>query len=121
MQFCLPVELVLNNRRRTAVMGPFQHSPEREFAMTVNRRAIDDCNDLASLKTVTKNLLEGWSMMNTALQRLMLENIELRQAIDLRDSSLAAADAMISEAAESLKKYEQQSTPAKKGLWPFGR
>ena len=62
------------------MMGPFDRSTEREFALTVNRRAIDDCSNLEQLKPVAKNLLEGWSSMQTAFQSLMLENIQLRQA-----------------------------------------
>ena len=121
MQFTLPVELTLNNRRIMAVMGPFEHSPEREFALTVNRKAIDECTSLEALKPVAKNLLEGWSSMNTALQQLMLENIRLRQALAVRDSSLEAADELLTQAGEALQKYERQSKRAKWRLWPFAQ
>lgn len=121
MQFKLPVELTLNNRRIMAVMGPFEHSPEREFALTVNRKAIDECTSLEALKPVAKNLLEGWSSMNTALQQLMLENIRLRQALAVRDSSLEAADELLTQAGEALQKYEKQSKRAKWRLWPFAQ
>jgi hypothetical protein len=121
VRFNLPVELVLNGRRHMALMGPFDHSPEREFALTVNRKAIDDCTSLEQLKPVAKNLLEGWASMNTALQSMMLENIQLRQAIAVKDSSLEAADALLSEAGSLLQKYEKQSARAKRSLWPFGR
>lgn len=121
MRFCLPVELTLNNHHYSGFMGPFEHSTEREFAMAVNRRAIDECSSLDQMKSLAKNLLEGWSMMNTALQGLMMENIQLRQALAMRDGSLEAADAMLSEAAEVLQKYEKQSKKARRSLWPFGR
>lgn len=119
MRFNLPVELVLNGRRHMALMGPFDHSPEREFALTVNRKAIDDCTSLEQLKPVAKNLLEGWASMNTALQSMMLENIQLRQALAVRDSSLEAADALLTEAGSLLEKYEKQSARAKRSLWPW--
>jgi hypothetical protein len=72
-----------------ATMGPFEHSTEREFALTVNRKAIDDCTSLTQLKPVAKNLLEGWSSMQTAFQSLMLENIQLAPSLHTRDSSSA--------------------------------
>jgi hypothetical protein len=37
-----------------ATMGPFEHSTEREFALTVNRKAIDDCTSLTQLKPSSK-------------------------------------------------------------------
>lgn len=101
-------------------MGPFEHSTERQFALTVNRRAIDECTSLEALKPAAKNLLEGWSSMQTAFQRLMQENIQLRQALALRDSSLEAADEMLSQAAVVIEKYEQQLKRANKRPWPFG-
>ena len=101
-------------------MGPFEHSTEREFALTVNRKAIDDCTSLTQLKPVAKNLLEGWSSMQTAFQSLMLENIQLRQALDGRDSSLRAADEMLNEAVVAMQQYEQQLKRANKRPWPFG-
>lgn len=102
-------------------MGPFEHSAEREFALAVNRKAIDECTSLDQLKPVTKNLLEGWASMNTAMQSLMKENIQLRQKIALQESSLEAADMMLSEAGSLLQKYEKQSRRAKRSLWPFGQ
>jgi hypothetical protein len=101
-------------------MGPFEHSTEREFALTVNRKAIDDCTSLTQLKPVAKNLLEGWSSMQTAFQSLMLENIQLRQALDTRDSSLRVADEMLNEAVVAMQQYEQQLKRANKRPWPFG-
>ena len=103
-----------------ATMGPFEHSTEREFALTVNRRAIEECSSLEQLKPVAKNLLEGWSSMQTAFQSLMLENIQLRQALDMRDSSLRAADEMLNEAVLAMQQYEQKLKRANRRPWPFG-
>lgn len=119
MKFCLPVELTFNNHHIRAVMGPFEHSAEREFALTVNRKAIDDCTDFKQLKEVSKNLLQGWCSMQTAVQSLMLENIQLRQAIAQRDNDLAAAEEMLNEAAETVQQYAQQSSRARWSLWPW--
>lgn len=119
-QFCLPVQFDYNGQKYVGTMGPFEHSTEREFALTVNRKAIDDCTSLEQLKPVTKNLLEGWSSMQTAFQSLMMENIQLRQALAMRDSSLEAADVLLNEAGEALKRYERQSKQARRSLWPFG-
>jgi arginyl-tRNA synthetase len=102
------------------MMGPFDRSTEREFALTVNRRAIDDCSNLEQLKPVAKNLLEGWSSMQTAFQSLMLENLQLRQALDVRDGSLRAADEMLNEAVVEMQRYEQKLKRANKRPWPFG-
>jgi hypothetical protein len=124
-QYCLPVNFDYNGRKYSAAMGPFQHSAEREFALTVNRRAIDDCSSLTQLKPIAKNLLEGWSAMQTAFQSLMLENIQLRQALDKRDADLQAAEEIMNQASlmlDAMQKqceYVQQSTNAKKGLWPW--
>ena len=109
-----------NGQKHVRMMGPFDHSTEREFALTVNRRAIDDCSNLEQLKPIAKNLLEGWSSMQTAFQSLMLENIQLRQALNTRDSSLRAADEMLNEAAVAMQQYEQKLKHANKRPWPFG-
>ena len=109
-----------NGQKHVRMMGPFDHSTEREFALTVNRRAIDDCSNLEQLKPIAKNLLEGWSSMQTAFQGLMLENIQLRQALNTRDSSLRAADEMLNEAVVAMQQYEQQLNRANKRPWPFG-
>lgn len=118
-QFCLPVQFDYNGQKYMATMGPFEHSTERQFALTVNRKAIDDCTSLEQLKPVTKNLLEGWSSMQTAFQSLMLENIQLRQALAVRDSSLEAADTLLNEAASALKRYEKRLNQTKPRLWPW--
>ena len=121
MKFAVPMQLQWNGQLCTAVMGPFEHSAEREFALTVSRNALKDCNDPAQLRAVASNLLEGWAMMNTALKETMLENMQLRQAIGVRDRSLEAAEALLSEAVTALQQHEKQSAPSRKGLWPWRR
>jgi hypothetical protein len=119
-QYSIPVQFDYNGRKHVRMMGPFDRSTEREFALTVNRRAIDDCSNLEQLKPVAKNLLEGWSSMQTAFQSLMLENIQLRQALSMRDDSLRAADEMLNEAVVEMQRYEQKLKRANKRPWPFG-
>ena len=121
MKFGLPVQLQLKGRAVTAVMGPFEHSTERDFALTLSRKALKECRDPDKLREVAANLLEGWAMMNTALQGMIKENIELRQALDVRDSSLQAAEVLLNEAVQALQKYEKQSGRSRKGLWPWRR
>jgi hypothetical protein len=118
MTFCVPVELVYNGKSRVAMMGPFEHSAEREFSLTVNRKAIAECHDNAKLREVAQNLLTGWSSMQTAVQSLMLENIQLRQAMAKQETDLEAADAIIKEALE-LAECAQQSARARRRLWPW--
>ena len=57
--YSIPVEMNYNGRKYIANMGPFEHSAEREFALTVNKRAIHDCSDINQLKPVALNLLQG--------------------------------------------------------------
>lgn len=111
--------MVYNGQIMQGVMGPFQHSTEREFALTVNRRAIEECSSLEQLKPVAKNLLEGWSAMHTALQSMMLENIQLRQALAKKEMDLRAADELMTEAAEIVQQCAKQSKKAKSNLWPW--
>jgi len=120
MEYCLPVQFDYNGQKYLATMGPFEHSTERQFALTVNRRAIDECTSVEQLKPVAKNLLEGWSSLQTAFQSLMLENIQLRQALAVRDSSLEAADEMLTQASVVIDKYEKQLKNTNKLPWPFG-
>jgi hypothetical protein len=117
--FSIPVEMVYNGQIVRAIMGPFEHSAEREFSMMVNKRAIDECSSLDQLKPVAKNLLEGWSTMNTALQSMMLENIQLRQALAKKELDLQAADELMNEAAQIVQRCEQRSKRAKQSLWPW--
>jgi len=124
MKFVIPVDVVdYNGQKYQAAMGPFEHSPEREFALTVNKKAIDDCSSLDQLKPVARNLLEGWSSMHTAIQGLMLENIQLRQALAKKNLDLDAAEELMTEASREMermtRKYAKQSTRAKWSLWPW--
>lgn len=119
MKFGIPVEMVYNGKTRITVMGPFEHSPQREFALTVNKRAIADCTDMKQLKEVANNLLIGWSSMQTAVQSLMLENMQLRQALDKRDVDLEAANVLLQEASTLMDQYDAQLKKAKKGLWSW--
>jgi hypothetical protein len=120
MEFCVPVELVYNGKSSLAMMGPFEHSAEREFSLTVNRKAIAECHDNAKLREVAQNLLTGWSSMQTAVQSLMLENIKLRQAMAQQERDLEAADEIIKEAME-LVECAQKSARAKRSLWPWSK
>jgi len=109
MPFTIPVEFVgYDGRKRISAMT-FNHSAEREFALTVNRRAIDECTSLEQLKPVAKNLLEGWSSLQTAFQSLMLENIQLRQALDKRNLDLQAAEDVMNEASAMLEAMQKQN------------
>jgi exopolyphosphatase/pppGpp-phosphohydrolase len=121
MQFMLPVMLRgYNGESVDVVMGPFEHSTEREFALTVNKKAIQECRDIDSLKQVATNLLVGWSGMQTAMQKMIIENIELRQALNKKELDLEAAEAIVAEAAELIEKqYGRQSWRAKWRLWPW--
>jgi len=120
-QYCLPVSFDYNGRKHIASMGPFQHSTEREFALTVSRKAIDDCKSIDQLKKVSLNLLEGWASMQTAVQSLMLENIQLRQVINKKNVDLEAAEELLGQAAQVIEhfQYEQKSTRTKRRLWPW--
>lgn len=119
MKFGIPVERVYNGKTRITIMGPFEHSPQREFALTVNKRAIAECTDMKQLKEVAGNLLVGWASMQTAVQSMMLENLKLRQALDKRDLDLEAANALLIEASTLIDQYTQQLSQAKKGLWSW--
>lgn len=121
MRFVLPVELRdYNGKSVVATMGPFEHSTERQFALTVHKKAIEECDNIKSLKEVATNLLIGWSGIQTASQALILENIQLRQALAQRDNDLQAAEAIIAESAELIEKqYGKQSSRAKWRLWPW--
>lgn len=121
MKFALPVELSLNGQSRIAWMGPFQHSTEREFLLHSQKRVLEECEDKDKLKKVAIQLWESHIAQGTAMQSLMMENIQLRQAMAVQESSLQAADAMLTEAGRALQKYEQQSNGAKRGLWPWQR
>jgi hypothetical protein len=74
---------------------------------------------------VAKNLLEGWSSLQTAFQSLMLENIQLRQALDKRNLDLQAAEDVMNEASAMLEAMQtrsargQQSWQAIRSLLPW--
>lgn len=121
MSFVIPVQFAYNGKNYSTQMGPFNHSTEREFALTVNRRAIDDCTSLEQLKPITKNLLEGWSSMQTAVQDLMLENIKLRQALAKSEVDMSAAEELLSQASAVIEHLRdgKQSTRARWNLWPW--
>jgi len=121
MPFTIPVGFVGYDGKKYVTAMTFEHSTERDFALTLNRKALKECRDPDKLREVAGNLLEGWAMMNTALQGMMKENIELRQALDVRDSSLEAAEVLLNEAVQALQKYEKQSRKSRKGLWPWRR
>ena len=84
-KFAIPIELPLGGQLRTVVMGPFEHSAERQFTLAVQHKAIDECHDLAKIKQISKHLLESWAALNTGFQGMMLENMQLRQALAQRN------------------------------------
>lgn len=121
MAFVIPVQFAYNGQKYNGIMGPFEHSAEREFSLTVSKRAIMECGDKEKLREVSLNLLTAWSSMQTAFQNLMLENINLRQAIDSRESDLEAADKLLKEASALIdeQQCELQSQQSKPRLWPW--
>lgn len=122
-EYCLPVSFDYNGRKHIASMGPFEHSTEREFALTVSKKAINDCRSVDQLKSVSMNLLEGWSSMQTAVQSLVLENIQLRQVMAKRDIDMEAADELLSQATEIIEhlQCEMQLAKTKRRLWPWSK
>jgi hypothetical protein len=121
--FSIPVALSYNGRDYIAAMGPFERSMEREFALVANRKALDECNDIEKLKEVAWNMMQGWSNMQDATASLVKENLELRQAMQIQQMDLEAADALLGEAGEAIKTFseQQQSSQARRFLWPFGK
>lgn len=120
-KFALPVRLVLDGRDGVAWMGPFEHSTEREFLLDSQRRLLQNCDDKEKLRTVAIQLWESHIAQGTAVQSLMLENIQLRQAMAVQESSLRAADEMLTQAGEAMQRYERQLAKARRFPWPFGR
>jgi hypothetical protein len=118
-KFALPVELSFNGQPHVAWMGPFENSTEREFLLHSQKKVLEQCEDKDKLKHVAIQLWESHIAQSTAMQSLMMENIQLRQAMAMQESSLRAADEMLTEAAAALQRYEKKSTGAKKGLWPW--
>lgn len=123
MMFSIPVGLNYDGHKRIAVMGPFERSMERDFALVANKRALAECNDVEKLREVAGNLLEGWSNMQEAFAALMKENLELRQAMQMQQHDLDAAEALLGEAGDAINRLsaeQKQSSLARRFLWPFG-
>jgi hypothetical protein len=120
--FSIPIELSYDGRSYMTAMGPFERSLERDFSLAVNKKALEECDDINKLREVAGNLLEGWSNMQSAVGALVKENLELRQAMALRDYDLEAASELLGEAAEAIEQHrvQRQSSQAKRRLWPFG-
>lgn len=120
--FSIPIELSYDGRSYMTAMGPFERSLERDFSLAVNKKALQECDDIDKLREVAGNLLEGWSNMQSAVATLVKENLELRQAMALRDYDLQAASELLGEASEFIEQHQaqQQSSQAKRRLWPFG-
>jgi hypothetical protein len=120
--FSIPVGLNYNGQERIAAMGPFERSMERDFALVANKKALADCNDIDKLREVACTMMEGWSNMQEAVTALVKENLELRQAMQVQQHDLEAADQLLGEAADAVKCFaeKQQSAQAKKFPWPFG-
>ena len=126
MQYSVPVILDYDGSKRIASMGPFERSVEREFSLAVNKKAIDECTDLKQLKEVSTNLLVGWSNLQEAASELIRENINLRQALGIRESDLQAAEELMNHAASLLDKQaadrankRSRSSESKWRLWPW--
>jgi len=120
--FNVPVALNYNGRDYIAAMGPFERSMERDFALIANKKALDECNDIDKVKEVAWNMMQGWSNMQDATASLVKENLELRQAMQMQQMDLEAADALLGEAGEAIKAFseQQQSSQARRFPWPFG-
>jgi len=121
--FSIPVALNYNGQDYIATMGPFERSMERDFALIANKKALDECNDIEKLKEVAWNMMQGWSNMQDATASLVKENLELRQAMQMQQMDLEAADQLLGEAAEAVKHFaeKEQSSQARRFLWPFGK
>jgi len=121
--FNVPVGLNYNGREYIATMGPFERSMERDFALIANKKALDECNDIEKIKEVAWNMMQGWSNMQDATASLVKQNLELRQAMQMQQMDLEAADQLLGEASETIKTFaeQQQSSQAKRFLWPFGK
>jgi hypothetical protein len=120
--FSIPVGLKYNGQDCIGIMGPFERSMERDFALVANKKALSECNDIDKLREVACTMMEGWSNMQEAVKSLVKENLELRQAMQLQERDLEAADELLGEAAEAVTQFamKHQSAQAKKFPWPFG-
>jgi Sec-independent protein translocase protein TatA len=73
------------------------------------------------LREVAVNLMEGWSNMQEAVGSLVKENLELRQAMSVKEWDLQAAAELLDEATQMVNdEVQRQSSQAKRRLWPFG-
>lgn len=120
--FSIPIGLKYNGQDCIGVMGPFERSMERDFALVANKKALSECRDIDKLREVACTMMEGWSNMQEAVTSLVKENLELRQAMQMQQCDLEAADALLGEAGEAIKTLaeKQQSARATRRLWPFG-
>ncbi|MBQ45509.1 MAG: hypothetical protein CMK37_07610 [Porticoccaceae bacterium] len=122
MEYSIPVIVNYDGEKYSFDMGPFERSLEREFALSIQQKAIKDCTSTEQLREVSLNLLIGWSNMQEALQKLVMENIQLRQAMSLRDSELQIAEELMTEAAKTIEtQQKQQSSQSKNGPWPWSK
>ena len=121
--FNVPLALNYNGQECIAAMGPFERSMERDFALVANKKAVAECTDINKLRELACTMMEGWSNMQEATKALVMENLELRQAMQMQQMDLEAADALLGEAGEAIKHFaeKEQSSQAKKFLWPFGK
>lgn len=120
--FSIPIGLKYNGQECIGVMGPFERSMERDFALVANKKALSECKDIDKLREVACTMMEGWSNMQEAVTSLVKENLELRQAMQMQQADLKAADELLGEAADAVTHFarKQQSAQAKKFPWPFG-
>ena len=120
--FSIPVGLSYNGTEYSATMGPFERSLERDFAVAVNKKAIAECENVEKLREIATMMMEGWSNMQEAVTALVKENLELRQAMQIQQENLEAADELLGEAGDAIKHFaeQQQSSRAKRRPWPFG-
>ena len=120
--FSIPIGLKYNGQECIGIMGPFERSMERDFALVANKKALSECKDIDKLREVACTMMEGWSNMQEAVTSLVKENLELRQAMQMQQADLQAADGVLGEAADAVTHFarKQQSAQAKKFPWPFG-
>jgi hypothetical protein len=121
--FNVPVGLNYNGCEYIATMGPFERSMERDFALVANKKALAECDDINKVREVAYTMMEGWSNMQEAVTALVKENLELRQAMQIQQMDLEAADQLLGEAGDAIKTFveQQQSSQARRFLWPFGK
>jgi len=120
--FSIPIGLKYNGQECIGIMGPFERSMERDFALVANKKALSECKDIDKLREVACTMMEGWSNMQEAVTSLVKENLELRQAMQMQQADLEAADELLGEVSDAVTQFarKQQSAQAKKFPWPFG-